>query len=160
VLSRCLRLNFAGESGPRLDPNCEEWVTSFSQMAGGQQNGLLSRYRLLGSLLAKLNEIKAQTEKSLTARSPLQRYEDIDPKLRERWGDELTGAREAEARRRRADVLLALQWWLRDVWLHALSFGHNLLSFPPLSAAATAVATRISPTDALANIEVLEETQR
>jgi DNA polymerase III subunit delta' len=160
VLSRCLRLNFSGESGPRLDPEYQAWVTSFSEMAVGRERSLLSRYRLLGALLAKLNEIKAETEKVLSARSPLERHDDIEPRLREKWEDELAAAVEAEYRRRRGDLLLALQWWLRDVWVQALALGQDLLSFPKLAAAAEAVGSRISAREALENIEVLEQTQR
>ena len=40
--------------------------------------------------------------------------------LRDKWEEELKAAVEAEYRRQRADFLLALQWWLRDVWLQTL----------------------------------------
>ena len=73
---------------------------------------------------------------------------------------ELAAAVEAEYRRRRGDLLLALQWWLRDVWLQALSVGRELMSFPTLAPAAEAVAGRISTREALHNVEVLEQTQR
>jgi DNA polymerase-3 subunit delta' len=160
VQSRCLRLSFSGESGPKLDPVYEAWLSSFSEMALKREQSLLGRYRLLGSLLTKLNEIKAETEKTLTARSPLERYDSVEPRLREKWEDELSAAVEAEYRRRRGDLLLALQWWLRDVWVQALNLGLDLMSLPKLAAAAHAVGSRISPSDALQNIEVLEQTQR
>jgi len=160
ILSRCSRLTFAGDSKPKLAAGCLHWLTEFSQMATGQQKGLLSRYRLLGSLLAQLGELKAETEKRLTARSPLERYDDVDSRLREKWEDELAAAVEAEYRRQRSELLLGLQWWLRDVWLQALSVGQDLLSFPALAPAAQSVAARISPREAGENIEVIEQTQR
>ncbi len=161
LLSRCLRLSFAGESGPRVDEESQAWLQEFSTVASRQRSAtLLSRYQLLGTLLARLNDIKAETEKALNARSPLERYEEIEPKLREKWEDELAAAIEAEYRRRRGDLLLALQWWLRDVWLQALAFGQELLSFPALAPAAASVAARISPKEALQNIDILEDTQR
>ena len=64
--------------------------------------------------------------KLCTARSPLEKYGDAEKDLREKWEDELTAAIEAEYRRRRAEVLLLLQWWLRDVWLHTLAAGETL----------------------------------
>ncbi len=121
VLSRCLRLNFAGE-GPRpLEPGQLEWLTAFSELAAAEQKSLLGRYRLLDALLRKLNELRARIEESLTARSPLQRYEDAEKELREKWEEELAAAVEAEYRRQRADLLVVLQWWLRDVWLRTLA---------------------------------------
>jgi DNA polymerase-3 subunit delta' len=160
ILSRCLRLNFAGDSRPRLDPDALDWLRAFSDMAARAEKGLLGRYRLLGSLLSQLAEIKSQTDKDLTARSPLERYGDIEPRLREKWEDELAAAIEAEYRRRRGEVLLALQWWLRDVWLHGLAVGQELISFPMFATAAQAVARRVAPADALANLDVIEQTQR
>jgi DNA polymerase-3 subunit delta' len=160
VLSRCLRLTFAGESGPHLDPAHASWLAEFSHIAMESKKSLLSRYRLLGALLAKLTSMKAEAEKALTERSPLEQHDDIEPRLRDKWEAELAAAIEAEYRGRRGELLVALQWWLRDVWLHALSLSSGLLSFPHLANAAQAVGTRISPMDALQNIEVLEQTQR
>ena len=72
-------------------------------------------------LLRKLNEVKEGIDETLTARSPLEKYEDAEEALRDKWTEELKAAVEAEYRRQRADFLLALQWWLRDVWLQTLS---------------------------------------
>jgi DNA polymerase-3 subunit delta' len=160
ILSRCLRLNFGGEARPSLDPSHLTWLEAFSQMASTEQKGLLGRYRLLGTLLSKLSRIKDDTETALTERSPLGRNEDVEPKLREKWEDELSAAIEAEYRRCRGVVLLGLQWWLRDVWLQTLSVGHELASFPSLAGAAECVAKRITPREATENIEVIEQTQQ
>ncbi len=160
ILSRCLRLNFAGETGARRDPAFVAWLTTFSDMAGAEQKSLLSRYRLLSVLLGKLAAIKEEVTESLTKRSPLERYDDADPKLREKWEDELTAAIEAEYRRQRSDLLAGLQWWFRDIWLHALQLGVELCSFPQLAAATSSVARRLSPSQAIENLQLLEHTQR
>ena len=120
ILSRCLRLNFGGEGPQRLAPAQMEWLATFSEMAAADQKSLLGRYRLMDVLLRKLNEVKASIEETLTARSPLEKYEDAEEALRDKWAEELKAAVEAEYRRQRADFLLALQWWLRDVWLQTL----------------------------------------
>jgi DNA polymerase-3 subunit delta' len=121
ILSRCLRLNFAGE-GPRpLTAAESEWLQSFSELAATEQKSLMTRYRLLDVVLRKLGELKSATEQDLTARSPMQRYDDADPELRKRWEEELTAAIEAEYRRQRGDLLVLVQRWLRDVWLQALA---------------------------------------
>jgi hypothetical protein len=103
--------------------------------------------------------MKAAIETGLTARSPLQRYADVDRELRDQWEEELDAAIEAEYRRQRGDVLLLLQRWLRDVWLHTLHAGGELLNFPDLPGA-DRVAKRISPGDALENVQIIEGTQR
>jgi hypothetical protein len=83
----------------------------------------------------------------------------VEKDLREKWEDELAAAIESEYRRRRADLLLLLQWWLRDIWLHSVAAGKELLNFPKISGAET-VARRISPKQALENLQTLEQTQR
>jgi len=159
VVSRCLRLNFSGEGARLADAAQSEWLAQFGALAVTESKSLMGRYRLLDVLLQKLGEIRARVDETLTARSPLQRYEDVEKDLREKWEDELAAAIEAEYRRQRADLLLLVQWWLRDVWLHALAAGGELLSFPQV-AGAEAVARRLTPRLALENLQVLEQTQR
>ena len=159
ILSRCLRLNFSTETVRALEPEHAVWLQQFSAAAAAGQKSLFGRYRLLDSLLQRLGAIKAQTEELLTARSPLEKYGDAEKDLREKWEAELSAAIEAEYRRRRAEVLLLLQWWLRDVWLLTLAAGDALLHLPQI-AGADEVARRLTPHQARENLLVLEQTQR
>jgi DNA polymerase III subunit delta' len=159
ILSRCLRLNFAGEGARPLDAAQAEWLVKFSEMATSEQKSLLGRYRLLDVLLQKLGEIRARVDEALTARSPLQQYADAEKELREKWEDELAAAIEAEYRRQRTDLLLLVQRWLRDVWLQTLRAGHELLNFPKIGGA-DKVAERITPRQAMENLQIIEQTQR
>jgi DNA polymerase III subunit delta' len=159
ILSRCLRLNFAGE-GPRPLAAAErEWLARFSEMAAAEQKSLLGRYRLMDVLLQRLSATKSAIEESLTARSPLQRYEDAEKEVRERWEEELSAAIEAEYRRQRADLLAIVQRWLRDVWLQTLMAGRDLLNFPELTGDGK-LAKRITPGQALENLQTIEGTQQ
>jgi DNA polymerase-3 subunit delta' len=164
ILSRCLRLNFAGDDAGRLAAVEMEWLARFSETAAAGQTSLLNRYRLLDVLLQRLNAMKSAAESDLTARSPLQRYTEVDKELRDQWEEELTAAIEAEYRRQRADLLVILQHWLRDVWLQTLSgqAGESmspLLHFPELSGTRQ-LARRLSARAALENLELMEQTQR
>jgi hypothetical protein len=127
--------------------------------------------------------MKAGTEETLAARSPLQRYKDAEKNLVEKWETELTAAIEAEYRRQRSDLLTVLQWWLRDIWVQtfALNKGSqgarmpeknrkdtaeaettklkDLLRFPELKGTVQ-VAQRISPKQALENLEIVEQLHR
>jgi DNA polymerase III subunit delta' len=159
ILSRCLRLNFFGNGKRELNPAESEWLEKFGGLAASEQKSLLGRYRLLDALLQKLGEIRSHTDESLAARSPLEKYDDVEKDLREKWEDELTAAVEAEYRRRRADLLLLVQWWLRDIWLRTLAVGENLLAFPKIFGAEL-VAKKITPRQALENLQTFEQTQR
>jgi len=160
IQSRCLRLKFAGSGSVQTDPAKLSWLRSFIDTAAAQQKSLLSRYQLLDVLLKKLVEIKTAIEETLTARSPLQQYKDIEKDLQDKWEDELKAAIEADYRRQRSEWLSLVQWWLRDVWLHTL--GHErqpeLLGFPDLPGASQ-VAKRVSQRQAQENLQVMEELQ-
>jgi DNA polymerase-3 subunit delta' len=159
ILSRCLRLNFSGGGAHPLATAQMEWLEQFGVLAAGEQKGLLGRYRLLDALLQKLGQIRLQADETLTARSPLEKYDAVEKDLREKWEKELAAAIEAEYRRHRADLLSLVQWWLRDVWLHTLAAGKDLLNFPKISGAEI-IARRITPREALENLQTLEQTQR
>ena len=128
ISSRCLRLSFGGERRRRLDASEMAWLSGFSDIAAVPQKSLLGRYRLLDVLVKKLNESREKIDKALTARSPSQRYPDAEKELQEKWEEELKAAIEAEYRRQRADLLLVMQWWLRDVWLETMGRGSSVQS--------------------------------
>ncbi len=180
VLSRCLRLNFGGEAFTSLPAEQRQWLVQFGDMAAGEQKSLIGRYRLMDVLLARLNQIKTNVEQTLSARSPLERYKDAEKDLTEKWEAELSAAIEAEYRRQRSDVLAFLQAWLRDVWIEtevqspkskaqsskptahgpqSPASGPELLNFPELQATKT-IAQRISPAEAMENLEIMELLQR
>ena len=159
ILSRCLRLNFSGDGARPLDAAQAEWLEHFDALAASEQKSLLGRYRLLDALLQKLAEIRLRVGETLTARSPLEKYDNVEKNLRDKWEDELTAAIEAEYRRHRADLLLLVQWWLRDVWLHTLAAGKELLKFPNISGSEI-VARRLNSRQAIENLKTLDQTQR
>lgn len=159
ILSRCLRLRFAGEAARLRDPAFLAWLTQFSQLASGDQGTILNRYRLLSLMLSRLGELKATVQDALAKRSPLEKYQDVDPKQRERWEDELEAAIEAEYRRERADLLVGVQWWLRDVWLTSLKQG-GALTFPDASDATQRIAARVKSAKALDNLGLMDRTLR
>ena len=121
---------------------------------------MMARYRLLGLIMKKLAEQREEIEKALSARSPLERYDDLEKNMREKMEEELKAAIEAEYRRQRTDLLGVLHWWLRDIWLQSLAAGADLLSFPNLAAAAQTVAKRLSPSEARTNLEEMDRLQR
>ena len=159
ILSRCLRLSFGGDEA-HFDAEQLAWLASLSATAAAGKQGLLGHYRLLGIISKKLAEQRTAIEEGLTARSPLERYDDLEAKIREKLEDELSAAIEAEYRRQRSDLIGAFQWWLRDVWLHTLPTREGLLTFPDLAREAGEIARRISPADALANLDEVDRLQR
>lgn len=159
IQSRCLRLSFRTGAAPVLTTEELEWLTQFSQSAASEQQSLMGRYRLLGMLLARLATLKSSVQESVEASSPLQEYEEADKALRDRWEDQLNASVEAEYRRQRASLLQVLQHWLRDTWIAAQQLDAKLMMFPELSATRD-VGERITPDDAMENLQIIEQTQR
>jgi DNA polymerase-3 subunit delta' len=160
IRSRCQRL-FCGTAGVRFPDETTRWVDSFADHAAQPNAGLFGRYRLLDQLLQHLAAVKSDVEAATARSSPLEHYDDVDPKLLERWKDELVAATEAEYRRRRAESLQALQFWFRDVWLVVhQAFNSELAAFPDFERNTEIVAHRIDARRATRNLEVLEATQK
>lgn len=158
ILSRCLRLGFPG-SHPASAPEDAAWLELLAAELRQPPRSLLARYRLLDGLLRRLGDLREAAEAEVEARSPAQQYREADPELRDQWEEEAKAAAEAEYRRRRGQTLQALQGWLRDVWITTLGQPTNLLVFPALAEATLAVAQRLEPGRALANLQLLEQTQ-
>lgn len=160
ILSRCLHLHCGGGAA-RVSGEMADWVERFSEQAADKRSGLFGRYRLLDQLLQHLSATKKSVEETMSARSPIEQYDDADPKLVERWKNELAAAIEAEYRRKRGEILGALQLWFRDVWLAVRdSSSPGLAAFPGLTASTEAVAGRLDAHKATRNLEVMETTQR
>ena len=160
IASRCLRLNFGTAGRLKLEQAESEWLARFGEMAASYDKSLLSRYRLLSAILSKLAMIKEGIEQTLSAASPLSRNEEVDPHLREKWEDELAAAIEAEYRLRRTEVLLALEWWLRDVWLESLGVTRDLQTLPALGSTTGSIAKRMPSSEAVENLRILEDAHR
>jgi len=160
ILSRCLRLTFAG-GGSRTAPEDLAWVAAFSEaVAGENRGGLLPRYRLLGRLALQLAQKRVSIEKSCRAKSPLERHDDVETKLRDKWEEELSASVEAEYRRQRGDLMTALHWWLRDIWISRFAPAGELAAYPHLTEFSKTVAARISPSEAMENLGAMEQLQR
>ena len=160
IRSRCMRVNFGGEADVRLEANDTAWLRSFVGMSAETGEGLMGRYRLLGSLMEHLSAKRDSIEEVQEEASPLNRHDDLEPVLREKLKEELTAAIEAEYRRQRGQFLAGLQWWLRDVWLAALRQGRELLHFQDWADTSETVGQRLTPGQALENLQSIEATQR
>lgn len=160
LVSRCLVLPVAGEIMPRLSPAQRQFLDRFIQILAAAQEGVWTRYRLLGLWMQELAEVKSAVEKSISERSPLRIHDDVDPRLKEKWEDELAAAIEAEYRRRRSDMILLLQRWMRDLWLCGHAIADPALFYPELADRTKAAADRMGESGAQENLRLLERLHR
>jgi hypothetical protein len=104
--------------------------------------------------------LKEELSTQLEAASPLARYTDAEKDTRERWEDELNAAIEGEYRRKRTELLLLLQWWMRDIWLATLKTSKIPPAVPQLRNSTEKLAGRLAVEDASENLRTLEKLQR
>ena len=160
IRSRCMRVSFGGEADVQLEASDTAWLRSFVGMSAETGEGLMGRYRLLGSLMDHLATKRDSIEENQEEASPLNRHDDLEPTLRDKLKQELEASIAAEYRRQRGDFLTGLQWWLRDVWLAALRQGRELLHFQDWADTSEAIGRRLTPSQALENLQSIEATQR
>lgn len=160
IISRCLRINLSSKKSIQSDAEGYSWLQQLASRAQSGRRGAGARYQILSDLLECLTAKKAAIEEALSASSPLETHDDLEPSLRERYKQELTAAIEAEYRRQRADLIALLQWFLRDIWLQSLNAGQSLLQFPDLTTATQEIAARIPKPAALKNLSIADQLQR
>lgn len=160
IVSRCLRLHLASDSRLHLEADDRAWLAAFGEEAVTGAKSLLGRYRLLDLLVQRLTRLREIIDKRLTDASPLTRHPDAENNLRDKWEEELKAAIEAEYRRKRAEAVLVLQWWMRDVWLQSHRIEGVDLALPDLSECTAGLARRIGAAAAAGNLRSLEGLQR
>ena len=62
-----------------------------------------------------------------------------------------------DAKKLRAELLLLLQWWMRDIWLGSLQLSGSEPALPALNEATARLAERISADQASENLRALED---
>lgn len=160
ILSRCLRLHFAGSDKARISPEEQSWLENLAVVASEPSKSLIGRYRILGQITSRLATLKEQIAKQLEAGSPLSRYPDAEKSTQDKWEDELNASVEADYRRKRGELILLLQWWMRDIWLATMKTGGELNALPALQESTSKLAGRISSHAAAENLRMLERLQR
>lgn len=160
ILSRCLRLDFRSDEQRHLHEASSAWLPELAQGLAEAGPSLFGRYHLLSRLAAHLADLRSKSLETQQAQSPLDSHDDVEPRLRQRWEDELAAAAEADYRRLRADVLADLQWFFRDVWLKTLNATSDLLALPELESFTAAIAKRIGGTGAQHNLSTIARAQK
>ena len=161
ILSRCRRIIFEGINRSSIDSETRNWLWLFAQTAASSESGLLSRYTLLAPMIEKLAGLKQNIETELRNESPLSKYTDVENSTIERWEKELQAAIASEYRKQRAEMLAAIELWLRDIWMIKVSnqFPEDSY-FPDLKAYSEMIASHISEKQARENLKTVSSTMK
>ncbi len=157
ILSRCLRISFgpitAGVTssyGARLSSLLERFSTT-------PEERVSHSYRLLSELTTLLQEIRSETRARVEAELDLDRYEELEPKVRERLEDQMEARIEGEYRAAREQVLEEIYSWFGDLLLCAEGADDQLLAHPDQATTTRRVADGLTSPQACRNLEAIEQ---
>jgi DNA polymerase-3 subunit delta' len=151
ILSRCLKISF-GAAGRAATPY-REAVAGLAARCGGRS--VAEVYQLHAALLQLLQGIREKLRAE--AEASLERYDDADPKVRERLEDQSAARVEGEYRAAREQVLEELYGWFGDVWLCVEQAAEELWEHPEKAAGVRAAAAGLTPASAAAQVEAIEQ---
>lgn len=161
VRSRCLQLNFSGELARKVDSDRLEWVRAFAEQAAGTGEDVLSRYQLLSLITLRLDALRKavvdRVEHEMSPRAESDSGADEEPGKQQKG--ELAARIESAYRFARAELMRDITRWFRDVWLTTLGADRELLFFREFDATGH-VAARLTPAEAVENIQILDRAQR
>jgi DNA polymerase III subunit delta' len=156
ILSRCLKISF-GEMTRAESPYRAKLLPLLVRFSTQNERGITHTYRLLSELSALLQEIRAEIRARAEAEENLERYEELDPQVRERMEGQMDARIEGEYRAAREQVLEEIYMWFGDVLLCVEGADKNLLEHPDMIHAAQRVATGLTYTRASANLDAIEQ---
>jgi DNA polymerase-3 subunit delta' len=157
ILSRCLRISF-GPCGERsASPYRAQLLPLLAKFTTTDGQRVVNAYQLLADLTVILRQIKNEIRQRVEAETNLDRYEELEPKVRERLDDQMEARIEGEYRSAREQVLEELYAWFGDVLLCVTGADDELLAHPEQAGALRSVAGRLTYPQAAANIDAIEQ---
>jgi DNA polymerase-3 subunit delta' len=156
ILSRCLKISFGSITG-RDRPLCHAKLSSLlARFSARGEQRVVNSYQLLAEVATLLQEIRQETCDRIEAEVNLERYEDLEPGIRERLENQMEARIEGEYRAAREQVLEEMYGWFGDVLLCTEGVEEKMLAYPDRAAAARRVAAGLTYQEACHNLDAIE----
>lgn len=152
ILSRCLRISF-GATGRTASPYRKRVLPLLLNEA----SGIKGAYHRLGELTALLQSIRAEIRQRAEVEDNLDRYDELEPKVRERLEDQQEARIEGEYRAAREQVLEEIYGWYGDLLLSVERTDKDLLEHPDQLATLQRFAGNLSYARATGNLDAVEQ---
>ena len=156
TLSRCLRISF-GATERTESPYRTKLSPLLGGFSAGDQRGVVPAYQFLSELNALLQEIRGEVRSRIEAEQNLDRYEDLDPKVRERLETQMDARVEGEYRAAREQVLEEIYAWYGDLLLCIEGADEKLLAHPDQITAVRRAAAKLEYGRAAGNLDAVEQ---
>lgn len=152
ILSRCLRIAF-GPAGKAESP----YRTRVLPLLVNDATGIAGAYRRLAETTALLQSIRGEIRQRVEAEENLDRYDELDPKVRERLENQVEARIEGEYRAAREQVLEEFYGWYGDVLLCVELANQDLLEHPDQARTLQRVAAGMTHVRATAHLDAIEQ---
>jgi len=154
ILSRCLRIAFGPRAGA-VSPYRAQVLPVLTRFAGAR--GVVGAYQLHSALTALLQQLREAIRQTAEAEAGLDRYTNLDPKMRERLETQLEARIAGEYRSAREQVLEELYSWYADVLLCVERADPSLLEHPDHLETLRQAAADLSSARAGAHLDAIEQ---
>jgi len=156
ILSRCLRISL-GAVARTASPYRERVLPVLVAFAEAGDRSLAAVYRLHAALIGLLAALREETREAVETEVNLDRYTELEPKVRERLEKELDARITGEYRGAREQVFEELYNWFGDVLLCVEQAAVELLEHPGQMPALQRAAATLSWRQAAAQLDAIEE---
>ncbi len=156
ILSRCLKLSLGATTRRAASPCRERVLGLLKKFSARGQEKVAHTYGLVAELTAMLTGLREETRKRVETESNLDRYGELDAKVRERLEKEMDARIEGEYRAQREQVLEEVYGWFGDVLLQVISVEESLLAHPDFAEASRRAAEGLTYEQAGQNLEAVD----
>jgi DNA polymerase-3 subunit delta' len=157
ILSRCLRISFGPITAGVATPYSGKLLPLLTKFSVATEEPVAHSYRLLAELTALLQEIRTETRARVEAELDLDRYEELEPKVRERLEEQMEARIEGEYRAAREQVLEEIYRWFGDLLLCVEGADDQLLAHPDQARTTRRIADALTGPQACHNLEAVEQ---
>jgi DNA polymerase-3 subunit delta' len=157
ILSRCLRISFGPITGGVASPYAPKLFPLLEKFSATPEERISHSYRLLSELTALLQEIRNETRARVEVELDLDRYEELEPRVRERLEDQMEARIEGEYRAAREQLLEIIYSWFGDLLLCTEGADDQLLAHPDQATTTRRIADGLTSPQACRNLEAIEQ---
>jgi DNA polymerase-3 subunit delta' len=155
IRSRCLKLSFGNEA-PVAPAHRQQLIEILARFSQPGQPWVVGRYNLLASLTALLDGLKRDVQSRIEQQANLDRYEELEARVREKLEDQLKARIEGDFRGARERVIEDLYRWFADILLCVENADPSLIEHPEGIDVLRRCASGLTYDQALANLAAID----
>lgn len=155
IRSRCLKLSF-GNDAPVAPAHRQQLIEILGKFSQPGQPWVVSRYNLLAAVSSLLEGVKLEVQSRIEQQANLDRYEELDAKMREKLEEQLKARIEGDYRGARERVIEDIYRWFADILLCVENADPTLIEHPEAIDVLRRCAAGLTYDQALDNLAAID----